>query len=403
MDRETSIALCHSLSKAYTTGVRLYEGRSLLYYYSVCHIEPDPFPPYLERVMEREEKAGLITTEVFQFYGYITLPEGERIILGPTRILQSTNRDIELMLAVLGIGKDKKEEYLNLLYSAPIISADRFLWLLSSLMTSITGVIYPVESVWFGIKKEDEGISIKSDYALQQVERVDDEDHRYVVEQSYAWEQMVTSYVENGQTGYLRELFSAPPNIKAGRIAHDALRQMKNMGICTATEVSRAAIRGGLDPQKAFAMSDLYIQKIEILRKVSSIESLIQEMIVDFAQMVENVNHPVGGKSRFYILCARYISDNLYSSIKAKDMADALGYSRAYLCTRFKEDAGISLIHYIQKERVAEAKRLLQFTSESLGDIASLLSFSSQSHFQTVFLKVSGETPLSYRIRTRKN
>ena len=117
MDRETSIALCHSLSKAYTTGVRLYEGRSLLYYYSVCHIEPDPFPPYLERVMEREEKAGLITTEVFQFYGYITLPEGERIILGPTRILQSTNRDIELMLAVLGIGKDKKEEYLNLLYS----------------------------------------------------------------------------------------------------------------------------------------------------------------------------------------------------------------------------------------------------------------------------------------------
>ena len=44
---------------------------------------------------------------------------------------------------------------------------------------------------------------------------------------------------------------------------------------------------------------------------------------------------------------------------------------------------------------------LLRFTDQELGQIAALLDFSSQSHFQTVFKKVTGETPMAYRRRTR--
>ena len=51
----------------------------------------------------------------------------------------------------------------------------------------------------------------------------------------------------------------------------------------------------------------------------------------------------------------------------------------------------------VQQEKVAEAKRLLRFTNQELGDIAALLDFSSQSHFQTVFKQVTGETPMAYR------
>ena len=95
----------------------------------------------------------------------------------------------------------------------------------------------------------------------------------------------------------------------------------------------------------------------------------------------------MGGESRFFRMCAQYVSENLFSSIKAQQMADALGYTRAYLCTRFKQEAGISLSRYIQQEKIAEARRLLQFTDQGLGEIAALLDFSSQSHFQTVFRK----------------
>ncbi|MGM9587766.1 MAG: helix-turn-helix transcriptional regulator [Candidatus Limivicinus sp.] len=123
--------------------------------------------------------------------------------------------------------------------------------------------------------------------------------------------------------------------------------------------------------------------------------------MLDFAGQVAKLHRPVGGESRFYRMCARYVSENLFSSIRAEQMADALGYTRAYLCTRFKQEAGISLSRYIQQEKIAEAKRLLQFTDQELGEIAALLDYSSQSHFQTVFRKVTGETPMAYRRRTK--
>ena len=401
MDTETCIEMCRGLAKAYSTAVRLYEGETSLFYYSVSHIRPDPLGPQLRQILDCEAKAGIITTALYQFYGFLTLPGGQRMILGPTRILQEDSKNTELLLAMLDIRQEERENYLRLLRSAPIISGDRFAWLLASLMTALHGKAFPVEKIWFQIRPESSQRAIQSEYAQLQLDAANDEDTRQTVAQSYAWEQLVISYVENGQTELLRELFSAPPKVQAGRIAYDGLRQIKNMGICTATGVSRAAIRGGLDPQLVFGMSDLYIQKLELMRDVSNVERLIQEMILDFSEQVEKLHHPTGGGSRFYRMCARYVSGNLFTAIRAEEMAQALGYTRAYLCTRFKQEAGISLIQYIQKEKTAEAKRLLQFTDQDLGQIAALLDFSSQSHFQTVFRKITGETPMTYRRRTK--
>ena len=283
MDTETCIAMCRGLAKAYSTAVRLYEGEASLFYYSVSHISPDPLGPHLRQILDCEAEAGIITTSLCQFYGFLTLPGGQRMILGPTRLLQEDSKDTELLLAMLDIRQEERENYLRLLRSAPIISGDRFAWLLASLMTALHGKVFPVDKVWFQIRPESSQGAIRSGYAQQQLDSANDEDTRQAVAQSYAWEQLVISYVENGHPELLRELFSAPPNIRAGRIAHDGLRQIKNMGICTATGVSRAAIRGGLDPQAAFSMSDLYIQKLELLRDVSTVERLIQEMILDFS------------------------------------------------------------------------------------------------------------------------
>ena len=108
------------------------------------------------------------------------------------------------------------------------------------------------------------------------------------------------------------------------------------------------------------------------------------------AQRVERIRGPEAGQDRFFRLCAQYVSQNIFTAIRAEQMAKELGYTRAYLCTRFKQEAGVSLTRYVQQEKVAEAKRLL-------GEIAALLGFSSQSHFQTVFKQITGETPMAYR------
>lgn len=401
MELDTCIAMCRGLAKAYSAGVRLCDGMETVFYYSTNHMHPDPLGSSLQKILESGAEVGILTTELHQFYGFLTVEQDLRMVIGPTRILQEDRRNLELLLAALDIRPEDRENYLRLLRSAPMINADRFAWLLASLTTALRGEVFPVEQVWIQIRPESSQPSVRAGYARQKLDTADDTDLRHSVHQSYAWEQLVLSYVENGQPELLRELFSAPPNITAGRIAHDGLRQIKNMGICTATGVSRAAIRGGLDPQQSFQLSDLYIQKLELMGDVFTVERLIQEMMLDFAEQVEKLRRPTGREIRFYQMCARYVSEHLFTPIRAEQMAAELGYTRAYLCTRFKEEAGLPLTRYIQQEKTTEARRLLQFTDQDLGRIAAMLGFSSQSHFQTVFRKVTGETPMAYRRRTR--
>lgn len=401
MDLETYKYMCYSLAKAYTTGVRLYENKTPLYYYSLYHIEPDPVGPYLQQIIDSEHEVGIITTPLYQFYAFLTLRPGLRVIIGPTSALQGEGKAMDELLAVLQVEQDERENYVRWLCSAPVISVDRLAWLMVSLATVLLGKEFPAEKVWIDIKPESSQQSIKIEYAEDRMNNLEDMGRTQAVRQSYRWEQLVSSYIERGQTVQLRELFGAPPKVYIGRMAHDGLRQMKNIGVCTVTGASRAAIRGGLNLQQAYYMADLYIQKIELMQDISNVERLIREMIFDFAEEVEKLRCPTGNESTFYRVCVQYIAQNIFSMIRIESMAKELGYSRTYLCTRFKRETGISVTGYIHREKVEEAKRLLQFGDRKLTEIASLLSFSSQSHFQTVFKKVTGETPLAYRKRMK--
>lgn len=397
MDLDTLATLCRSLAKAYSTGARLYRNAEPLNYYSVYPLHPDPVEPYIQKILECDAEAGIITTPAYQFYGFLTVEPELRVILGPTRALRGDRRELDELLALLSVPVQEREGYAQALRSAPVISAHRMAWLLSSLVTALRGQPFSVERVWLDIQAADNQQAVHASHARHRLEEADDDDAQQLVQQSYAWEQLVTSYIEDGKPDILRDLFSAPPRVEAGRMAQDGLRQVRNMGICTAAIAARAAIRGGLDPQDAFLTSDLYIQKLELMTDPAAIERLAQEMMIDYARRVERLRGPGAGPDRFFRLCAQYVSQNIFTTIRAERMAKELGYTRAYLCTRFKQEAGISLTRYVQQEKAAEARRLLRFTDQELGEIAALLGFSSQSHFQTVFKQITGETPMAYR------
>lgn len=397
MDTDTLAAWCRSLAKAYSTGARLYRGAEPLAYCSVYPLNPDPVGPYISKILDCGAEAGVITTPAYQFYGFLTVEPELRVILGPTRALRGDGRELDGLMALLAVPPEEWTGYAQALRSAPVISAHRMAWLLASLATALRGRPFPVEQVWLDIRSEDSRSSVHADQVLQRLERADDAGARQLVQQSYAWEQLVTSYIEDGKPEILRELFSAPPRVAAGYMAQDGLRQARNTGICTAAMAARAAIRGGLDPQDSFLASDLCIQKLELTNDPAAIERLAQEMMIDYARRVERLKGPGTGHNRFFRLCAQYVSQNIFTPIRAERMAEELGYTRAYLCTRFKQETGVSLTRYVQQEKAAEAKRLLRFTNQELGEIAALLGFSSQSHFQTVFKQITGETPMAYR------
>lgn len=175
----------------------------------------------------------------------------------------------------------------------------------------------------------------------------------------------------------------------------DQLRQQKNNGIIAITLATRYAINGNLPSEIAFSLSALYIQTIEQIDNMYSVNRLIEDALCTFADRVKEYN--VRKYSNTITRCLNYITKNIYHEISLTDLANIIDVNPTYLSRLFKKEVGIPLSEYIQRKRVEEAKKLLTLTTYSLSDICAWLSFNDQSYFTKVFKKVTNMTPRQYR------
>ncbi len=394
--------LLKSFSKVSGLGIRMYQNEREEYYYSPLHLYPDPATAVRNIILTETYDAGVITTTLFQHYGYVNLSSGETIVIGPTVAYGEDEKDFGHLFFLLDIPKDQRSEYLKALCCSPEISAQYVAWMLSFFITAITGRAFDIERIHIDTKYGKAGDEINKEHTREILESYDDTSLSEIGLTSYRFERLANLYVSTGQMDKLMELFESVPNVQAGKMASDHLRQYKNMFICSATTMSRAAIDGGLDPQSAFKLSDLYIQKCEILRDPNAIMKLMQEMAKDMVERVNIINYGEVQNFKIFEECYYYVKKNLYSRIQVSDMAKELGISRSYLSSMFHERTGRTLSQFIIDQKIVEAKRLLQFTEKSLVDIAIHLGFSSQSHFQNIFKKQVGQTPLEYKRENAK-
>lgn len=209
-------------------------------------------------------------------------------------------------------------------------------------------------------------------------------------------EAVMLSCVEHGRMDQIQELFRRPVEGRAGTMAGDALRQEKNLMVCTATLVTRAAIRGGLDRATAFSLSDTYIQKAELMKDYAGLLRLNARMVEDFTQRVADARCGAGA-SPLIRSVREYILTHLAEPITTEDLSRATGMNRTYLCKRFQEEANMTVNHYVTAVKMDEARRLLEVTKKTSAEIAEVLGYSSQSYFQSVFKKSTGKTPGEYR------
>ena len=63
----------------------------------------------------------------------------------------------------------------------------------------------------------------------------------------------------------------------------------------------------------------------------------------------------------------------------------------------FKGSTGLTPHQYVLRWRVEESKRLLRHSNMEIADIAQRLRFSDQSHFTSLFHRLTGETPRRWR------
>jgi AraC family transcriptional regulator len=93
----------------------------------------------------------------------------------------------------------------------------------------------------------------------------------------------------------------------------------------------------------------------------------------------------------------KYVDENLHKSIGLVDQASSVGLSPMHFAAQFRAATGYRPHEYLLCKRIERAKSLIASGDLPLVEVALAVGFQTQSHFTTVFRRVTGQTPARWR------
>lgn len=212
---------------------------------------------------------------------------------------------------------------------------------------------------------------------------------------NFSEEQRLLYYVRQGDAVSARIIATKLSKGRLGQLSKNGKRIPFYAFISLVTMISRTAMTCGVDIETAYGLNDLYIQKADEQSDIKQLQYLWVDMIVDFCLLIKQSsrnNYPTWVHQTM-----NYIALNLHQTITLDMIAKEVHMLASYVSVQFKKITDISLIHYIQHKKIEEAAFLLRSTTTSIQEISTLLAFSSQAYFSTIFKKQMGISPKSYR------
>lgn len=390
--------LCNTIGNLSGIPIRIYKNNQLIFYYSFIKLPKDPIIPYEEKILKIPNHIGYFITPRFHYYGIVN-SGAYKIVLGPARQWTANRIDLTNLAFECDVPQDEIENFISAMKSLVAMPLNSILQTLCSMNFVLNNEKLSLSDITI---YDEEQLKISNEITTKQTEKKYNETSNLstniAIHNTIALEQTIMSFVRHGDTTSLKEWIKKAPAVRSGIMSYDTLRQLKNTFIVTATLVSRAAIRGGMDIDDALSLSDAYIQKSELLYSFESIENLQYHMVLDYATRVEKIRI---GKTPTKLLTniANYVQKHLSEPVDINALAKAMFISRTHLAVKFKKETGMTLTDFILKEKVEEGKRLLRYTDKNISSIAIYLGFSSQSHFTNVFKKYTKCTPNEYRLK----
>lgn len=374
--------------------IRVYDGDEQIFFHSLAPLPWDPIRTCEKELLEISSHIGYFITETLSYYGLVNSGH-TKIILGPSRQIPFSEQELRTQAFFADVPPPDIDAFIAGMKT-----------ILPMPLESVLQMLCTINFVLNGEKLELKDIAIH-DGEQEQLKAFLHQKHaerslsfslesEVPFHNTYEVEQTMLGFVRRGDTHALREWLASVPAIRSGVLAADQLRQIKNTFVVTTSLVSRAAIRGGLDINDAFSLSDSYIQRCELLDSPDRITNLQYHMILEYTELVERVRF---GKSpsKLTIAVANYVQHHISEAITAENIAKEFYMSRPYLSSKFKDETGVTLTDFILKEKTEEAKRLLRYTDKTAAAIGVYLGFSSQGHFSRVFKKYVSITPHEYR------
>ncbi|WP_162551279.1 helix-turn-helix domain-containing protein [Paenibacillus tepidiphilus] len=322
----------------------------------------------------------------------LRLSGGGCLVIGPSLSSPLSAEHAVHWLGELGIPPSRREEWLHYYRELPVLERTRLYHAAMLLYSLVTGQALPVselllENVRLSGTERSTAASPDLDLSYRR-------EHTWLHHEP-ALENELFRHVRSGDSAGLLQTMASFTGDNYGLLSKKSrLRSQKNLAISSITLATRAAIAGGLFWEIAYTLSDFHIQHIEELQDLQSVDIAQIAALCDFADHVRDSRQTQ--LSRMSALCQNYIFNHLYEDIPLSKLAGITGLSPSYLSSQFKQENGITVSDYIQRERIEEAKRLLELPGIRLSDIATRLHFNDQSYFTKVFKKYTGRTPRQF-------
>ena len=96
-----------------------------------------------------------------------------------------------------------------------------------------------------------------------------------------------------------------------------------------------------------------------------------------------------------------FMLNNYYRKLSVREICACVDYNPDYAGRLFRLETGQSIIEYLNRVRVRQAKILLLDSDLTLSDIAEMTGFSSETYFFAVVRRLEGTTPAKIRARMR--
>lgn len=390
--------ICTTIGNLAGMPIRIFQNSAQIFYRSVVYLPKDPITAFRDEILAVDSHVSYFVTPYFHYYGILNSGE-YKIIIGPTFQVKQSDQTLRELAFLCDVTKDETKEFLDGMHSILPMPLDSILQILCVVNYIVNNEKLTINDIAIHEKEQEKlTMTAESERAIFQFDRDINTAELPELHNTLALEQTILNFIRQGDTLRLREWIKDIPAVHGGTLAFDQIRQLKNTFIITAALASRAAIRGGMDIDDAFTLSDAYIQKCELMNTIEQITNLQCHMIFEYTQRVEKLRL-VKVPSKFIADITNYVHHHLSEPISTEEMAKALFMNRSWMAVKFKQETNMTLTDFILKEKTEEAKRLLRYTDKPITFISAYLGFSSQSHFSRTFKKYTGSLPNEYRKR----
>lgn len=148
-----------------------------------------------------------------------------------------------------------------------------------------------------------------------------------------------------------------------------------------------------------YVKRELFVTYPSLLQNASSFENLYRlqgEMAEFFMQYLHNLPRLSAG---WNCVCQAqgYVHRHYSGELTLSSIGNYVNLNPSYFSSTFRKTCGVSFNSFVNQVRIAQSRRLLADTHQSVLDIAIAVGFEDQSYFTKVFRKHSGMTPHAYR------